>query len=110
MLTDEQLQELEAPANASVCAAIASDIVPTWYVPLNVYEAVVNALALCELITDYRRLRADNERLGRLEEACTGYFHRDSVTGDVYPPGWDKTQAEREALATIGRLLEEPHE
>ena len=56
------------------------------------------------------KLRADNERLGRLEEACTGYFHRDSVTGDVYPPGWDKTQAEREALATIGRLLEEPHE
>ena len=100
MLTYEQLDELEQLSQRRYAESVAGDGPPYQRVSVSSYE-------MCDLLADYRRLRADNERLGRLEEACTGYFHRDSVTGDVYPPGWDKTQAEREALATIGRLLEE---
>ena len=102
MLTYEQLDELEQLSQRRYAESVAGDGPPYQRVSVSSYE-------MCDLLADYRRLRADNERLEKLEEACTGYFHRDSVTGDVYPPGWDKTQAEREALATIGRLLEEPH-
>ena len=101
MLTYEQLDRLEAtPRPCEIC--VTPDCGEVKCRTLD-YYAIVQAAILPEL----RRLRAENERLGRLEEAV-----RD-VVAPVYVAGQGqigyRVQGTFAQLDAIGRLLEKPH-